>query len=122
MKKLNCIEPQKVRVKILGSDWLLITEKENDEYKEKQADGWCDYTTRTMHIGLFEKDKTTLDRLDVYSKKVARHEIIHAFLYESGLAECSCKAQNWALNEEMVDWLAQQITKIYNVFLELDVV
>ena len=46
--------------------------------------------------------------MDAYVRKVKRHEIIHAFLLESGLAECS----DWAQNEEMVDWLARMGPKI----------
>ena len=41
-----------------------------------------------------------------------RHEIIHAFLYESGMKECSSATQSWVENEEMVDWFAIQIPKI----------
>lgn len=41
-----------------------------------------------------------------------RHEIVHAYLYESGLAENSLSVANWATNEEMVDWIARQFPKI----------
>ena len=45
-------------------------------------------------------------------RKVLRHEIIHAFLNESGLRENS----EWAYNEEMIDWLAIMIPKINKCF------
>lgn len=46
-------------------------------------------------------------------KIVLRHEIIHAFMYESGLwTNC-----DWH-TEEMVDWFAIQMPKILNVMLE----
>ena len=35
-----------------------------------------------------------------------RHEIVHAFLFESGLAESSFSTDAWAKNEEMIDWIA----------------
>ena len=44
--------------------------------------------------------------------KVKRHEIIHAFLFESGLAENSA----WAQNEEMVDFFAIQFPKLLKAF------
>jgi len=50
------------------------------------------------------------------AKQVLRHEIIHAFLYESGLYGSSLSSDRWALNEEMVDWLAIQFPKILKAF------
>lgn len=41
-----------------------------------------------------------------------RHELIHAFLYECGLADNS----DWASNEEMIDWLAIQFDKLTDLF------
>ena len=41
-----------------------------------------------------------------------RHEIVHAYLFESGLAECSSNITSLAQNEEMVDWIARQIPKM----------
>jgi predicted SprT family Zn-dependent metalloprotease len=50
-------------------------------------------------------------------KEVMRHEIVHAFLYESGLGY-STHIPNcaWAVNEEMVDWIAIQTPKMAKVF------
>ena len=50
-----------------------------------------------------------------YRKQVIRHELIHAFLCESGLHE-NCK---WH-NEEMVDWLAIQAPKLQKIFKETE--
>ena len=43
-----------------------------------------------------------------------RHEIVHAFLYESGLDVSS----EWARNEEIVDWIALQTPKLQKAFEE----
>ena len=59
--------------------------------------------------------------LAAYQRKVIRHEIIHAFLYESGLAENSLSASAWGKNEEMVDWMAVQSPKIFRAFREAGV-
>ena len=48
-----------------------------------------------------------------------RHEVIHAFLNESGLTSSSNGVDCWALNEEMVDWIAIQYPKIRKVFQQL---
>ena len=52
-------------------------------------------------------------------KATLRHEIIHAFLHESGLSGSSATDVPWAMNEEMVDWFAIQFPKIIKVFTEL---
>ena len=68
------------------------------------------------------KDETDSKKnLKAYQNSVLRHEIIHAFLYESGLDTCTSCTGNWALNEEMVDWLAIQTPKIFKVFKELNI-
>ena len=50
-----------------------------------------------------------------------RHEILHAFLYESGLRENSCTSFAWAENEEMIDWFAIQFPKILKIYGELNI-
>lgn len=44
-----------------------------------------------------------------------RHEVLHAFLSESGLWSNSGDSQAWAMNEEMIDWIAMQWYKIQRV-------
>ena len=47
-------------------------------------------------------------------KSTLRHEIVHAFLHESGLSASAGHCDfAWAKNEEMVDWIALQGEKIY---------
>ena len=47
-------------------------------------------------------------------KQCGREEVhrMYDYLYESGLAECSSSVDNWATNEEMVDWIARQFPKM----------
>lgn len=46
-----------------------------------------------------------------------RHELVHAFLNESGLKANS----NWATNEEIVDWVAIQVPKMAAIMSKLGV-
>lgn len=48
-----------------------------------------------------------------------RHEVIHAYLMESGLWGSSMKANHWATNEEMIDWFAIQMPRICETFRAL---
>lgn len=50
-----------------------------------------------------------------------RHEVIHAYLMESGLYGSSAAVDHWATNEEMVDWFAIQMPKLVKTFCELGV-
>ena len=50
-----------------------------------------------------------------------RHEVIHAYLMESGLGGSANPSKCWSMNEEMVDWFAIQIPKIMKTFSELGV-
>ena len=61
----------------------------------------------------------TSEDMECYIKKVLRHEIVHAFLFESGLGECSHSSEMWAKDEEIVDWFARQGDKIYNTWKEV---
>jgi hypothetical protein len=49
---------------------------------------------------------------DVYNE-VMRHELVHAFFYESGLCEYSD-------NEQLVDWIATQYDKLHKAFGEAE--
>lgn len=50
-----------------------------------------------------------------------RHEVIHAYLMESGLNGSANAVDCWARNEEMVDWFAIQMPKLVKTFCELGV-
>lgn len=54
------------------------------------------------------------------TKQTVRHEVIHAFLAESGLWGSSNNVEAWAMNEEMIDWLAIQYPKMKQVFIALE--
>ena len=99
------------KINILGSEWTIKEQSETENELLKNCDGYCDWTTKEIVI---EREiNGTLSDMQQYIKKVTRHEIIHAFLCESGLSECSGEAEAWATNEEMVDWFARQGSKIY---------
>lgn len=53
------------------------------------------------------------------SKKVLRHEVIHGFLYESGLWNNSGNVEAWGRSEEITDWIAIQFPKMLKAFQEV---
>ena len=106
-----------VEVDILGSTYSIIkSDKVNDGKLESLA-GYCDSSVNQIVINTFKPDTMSIADLDHFEKEVVRHEVIHAFLNESGLGDNS-----WGCNEEVVDWIALQFPKIMKVFNELDVI
>lgn len=94
---------------ILGTKYKVIFTTASEDSRLKDNNGCCDPSTKEILIEKdIPQDEHTLRNLDECRQKTIRHEIIHAFLYESGLhSECY-----WATNEEIVDWFALQLPKI----------
>lgn len=110
-------------VDILGTEYTVCLDvDEKDDVRLRKVDGYMDHSVRKIVVAKMEPDEQSLEDLRMYAKKVLRHEIIHAFLVESGLRESSGKAGSWAQNEEMVDWIAIQFPKILKVFQQCDCV
>jgi len=106
-----------VKVNILGTEYKIFYKTEEEEHYLETCDGFCDISRKEIVIAQMEPNPDTY-QVDVewYRKKVLRHEIIHAFLHESGLEENSNSSDMWARNEEMVDWIAIQFSKIHEAF------
>lgn len=107
-----------MKANVLGTEYeIRIANTDTDSYL-KDMDGYCDETTKTIVVDEMKPDDHSKLNLKEYQNKVTRHELIHAFLFESGLAESS----PWARNEEMVDWIASQFPKIKKVFEDLKII
>lgn len=101
---------------ILGSQWTLEYRKLKDDDRLEDCDGYADWTTRLIVVE--QEIDGNLGDMRRYAAKVARHEIVHAFLVECGLSESSCTVNAWATNEEMVDWIARLGERIYKAWQE----
>ena len=98
-------------VNVLGTEYTI---KESDKVADtnlEQNDGYCDHSTKTIVIDTFKNSPGSLEDLESYKKQVIRHELVHAFLFESGLDSSS-----WGRNEEIVDWIACQFPKLMKAF------
>lgn len=109
-------------VDVLGTKYRIEVRKWDDDpfLKEKQLYGYCSEYEKLIVIA----DSKTQDFGDLNdaerenaTKCTLRHEILHAFLTESGLSSSSaCWNAPWAKNEEMVDWIAIQFPKILEAY------
>ena len=108
---------------ILGTEYEL---KKNVDPKELGEDvaGYCDSISRKIviaDIGKLSGGWSEASKEEQKQKEAVtiRHEIIHAYLDESGLQQNThCPKEGWARNEEMVDWFAIMAPKIIRTFNE----
>lgn len=107
-----------VTVNIMGNIWTIEEKAVCDDELLETADGYTDPSTKCIVIRKISKD---LKNWDAWRKEVIRHELIHAFLFESGLGP------NWehsilmGHDETTIDWIAIQWPKIQCVFKQLNV-
>lgn len=105
---------------VLGTEYEIVYANTQDCPYLSQKDGYTDTSVKKCVVCDFEDckdDPSALADLENYKKQVTRHELIHAFLFESGL---SCNS-DWARNEEMIDFFAIQFPKIKKLFEELKI-
>lgn len=113
---------EKKNVSVLGTNYSVICASEKDfPRKFDDRSGEIDESTKEVFIDDFSQNEGVAHTLKIKEfliKKNIRHELIHAFLFESGLAENT----HWAQNEEMVDWFARQFPKMLKAFEEMDAI
>ena len=114
------------KVDVLGTRYSVyrVTSGENEYMEKLHYGGLC----TTIDHRIYILDLSTTEEWGGETEEVRksmeactlRHEVIHAFLNESGLQWNSFAPENaWAKNEEMVDWIAIQAPKIFKVYQEL---
>ena len=72
------------KVNVLGTEYEIIIDAP-EEIMPEDADGAMDQTMKRIVVAKIEPRRNSVRNLDEYRKKVLRHEIIHAFMYESGV-------------------------------------
>ena len=105
------------KIDILGEEWSIEFRGESEDPCLKESDGYTDSSVRLIVVdGMSHIEADSKKNLYAYKQQVLRHEILHAFLCESGLSTCSHKSDGWAADEEIVDWFAIQVPKIVAAF------
>ena len=75
---IQCKRESGKSVHILGTEYKILIVEDEDYRFDKDADGWCDTSTKEILIFNYTQDKDSKRDLVAYQKKVIRHEIIHA--------------------------------------------
>lgn len=114
------------KVSILGTDydiWIVPPKSTESDY-DRSMGGYCEpreHTIAIVDLWYFD-DYVDMGENTIAAemKHIMRHEIVHAYLEESGLSCCSRPVYSWADNEEMIDWFAVQGPKIAKTWEILD--
>lgn len=94
-----------MKLNILGTKYnYKLVNKDFD--KLDGSAGICRFFDKEIFISKDNDEVSDINR-------IIRHEIIHAFLFESGLPE-------YATDEKIVDWLAYQIPKIVDIYKKVE--
>lgn len=99
------------KIDILGTPYQLIVCSKEEDSKLHDADGYTDHTTKKCFVEDMKPDNQSLGDLKEYQNIVIRHELTHAFLFESGMAA-------YSYDEKLVDWIAFQFKKLQKAFEE----
>lgn len=109
-------------VNVLGTTYTIEIKSINEDLDLKNKYAYIFYAAKKIVLrNLIEEWKGDPVKATIAKmRECLRHEIIHAFLQESGLAESSLvfDSEGWSKNEEMIDWFAIQSPKIYKAFKE----
>ena len=110
----------KRRVNVLGTEYTVDTHRLADDPYLKGLGGYCDDANKEIVLADLS-DKAVYDYDDKAQKvehcRILRHELLHAFLNESGLRESS----SWAKDECCVDWFAAQFPKLLKAYMEFGI-
>lgn len=104
---------QDCKVNILGTEYDFSIKHES-----KDADGVSRFYDKTITVSPIDKmldDEANEREKLARQKEVARHEIFHCALYEG-------TGTDYAWDENLVNFLAVNSSKIFKVFQELDLI
>ena len=114
-----------MKINVLGAEYTITVKRydEDEAFARRSIDGYCDGWTRQIVVcdmSTYEGwEHEPPETIKEAQKEVLRHEIVHAFFNQSGLADSAfAPDMAWAKNEEMVDWFAIQGPKIYRAWQE----
>ena len=108
----TCSEKIHKRISILGTEYKMKQRNSTEDPLLEERDGYCDSTSKTIIINDIRSERGSVQDLEEIRKRILRHEIIHAFLFESGLDVSS----EWGSDETLVDWIALQFPKMIKAF------
>lgn len=108
-----------IKVDILGTEYTINFLDIIEDDTLKMCDGYCDFSTHSIVLKRTDEGSDVGDYAQTRRKNL-RHELIHAYMGESGL-QANFYHPEYGHDETTVDWFAIQFPKIYKTFKELDI-
>lgn len=107
-------------LKVLGTEYTIyfLTEKEWKSHPDIEKDTRKNTGCKGVCYGYQHKIFIRKNLESAFQNGILRHEIIHAFQYEAGIDYAW--SQGWTQEDE-TDWLSFQVSKIAEVFKELNI-
>lgn len=105
-----------MKLNILGTEYELVFQNPKENSFLNQSDGYTDSSAKKIVV-CNKRDDCEIEDFESYQKKVMRHEIIHAFMEESGLS-INFEHKPIGVEETVVDWIAIQFPKLQKAFEE----
>ena len=108
------------KISILGTEYLVLKGNPKDYPILEDANAYTDIYAKQIVID--EKFDTENHGLNTHNpeavkRKLYRHEILHAFIAESGFGY-NFSSEN---EEDIVNWVAEQFPKMKKIFEELGI-
>lgn len=113
---------QDCNVNILGTDYRVIFRSSEEDKKLEKLSGYMDPSVKKIIVSTMKdemQDEMAVKNMESVRRSTLRHEIIHAFLYESGLWSDSATVEAWGTSEEITDWIALQAPKMFRAFWQV---
>lgn len=93
-------------IDVLGQPYKVLYRQRDDDPLLAEWSGYTDRTSKEIVVCCMKRTtQTDVDNLDTLMAEALRHEIVHVFLFESGLEE-------YGRDEVIVQWIAMQLPKI----------
>lgn len=104
---------------ILGTKYdIFMDVSKRDDPELALCDGYCDYSVK--RIVVCNNEDSDLCDYDEHKKNSLRHELVHAYLFESGIgANVVWDVPGQTHPEHFVEWLAMQFPKLAETFKEV---
>lgn len=98
------------QINILGQLYSVFYKSRLEDNKLEIMDGYTDFFAKKIVICDFENEDKGIEsteNINGYINQVFRHEVVHAFAYESGVQNL-----NELDEEQLIEWIATMIPKI----------
>lgn len=112
------------KINILGTEYKLARYPRENYRFQDGIQGRCDSYLKEISVceswDIPHSEGKPTEWFYLNESEVLHHEIVHAYLNECGLKYNTYSSVAWSQNEEMVDWIATQVDKIFASFKEAD--